>query len=291
MTTINLDVLRVFAAVAELRSFTVAARRLGLDKSHVSRVVRNLEQQMGTPLLVRTTRNVRTTHEGAALYAKAAPALAVLEGALQRTAERVGTPLGEVTLTTTPDLARALVAPHLPTFRERYPGVRVKLVLAREILDMSEHDIDLALRVGTPGPGSHVAKKVGVIDAGFFAAPSYLARCGTPRALTALGEHETLWPAPSRERRVFAAHAPPASLQCDDFGLLAELARAGAGVALLPTYLAARDVALGHLRRVLSEVSLGRSPLYLVAPPGRLPRRVAVLRELLLTSLRDAFGG
>jgi DNA-binding transcriptional LysR family regulator len=126
---------------------------------------------------------------------------------------------------------------------------------------------------------------VGELSAGFFASPAYLERRGAPARLEQLALHEGLWPSPPRGQRAFSPgpSAPAPAVQCADFGFLAEVARSGGGVALLPLFLAARDVATGALVRVLPEFALGGAPLYLVSRPLKpLPPRVAVLRAWLL---------
>jgi DNA-binding transcriptional LysR family regulator len=148
--------------------------------------------------------------------------------------------------------------------------------------------VDLALRVGRPGGGSLVARRLGELEAAFFAAPAYLQRRGTPQKLEQLSAHDGLWPAPPKGQRSFAPgeQQPAAAIECADFGLLAEVAKAGGGIALLPTFLAAREVASGALVRVLPAVALGGAPLYLVSRPLRpLPARVAALRGYLLEAL------
>jgi DNA-binding transcriptional LysR family regulator len=285
MATIDLETLRVFHAVAVTQSFTKAAARLSLDKSSVSRLIRALEDALDTQLLVRSTRSVRLTAEGEALDQRITPALVELEQALAATPDRAAAPSGEVVITTTPDLGRALLAPALPGFRERHPAVRVRVVLGHDVLDLVGDDVDLALRVGHPGGDSLVAKKLGELEAGFFASPGYLVRRGTPMTPADLAGHEGLWPAPPKGQRAFASGAgtPRAQIECDDFGLLAATARAGGGVALLPTFVAAADVAAGALVRVLPGLAFAGAPLYLVSRAARtLPPRVAALRTWLL---------
>jgi DNA-binding transcriptional LysR family regulator len=287
MATASLDALEVFRAVAELQSFTKAAARLGQDKSHVSRTVRALEGDLGAALLVRTTRSVRLTREGEALLHRVAPLLRGLEQAITAVPDAAAAQSGEVTVTTTPDLGRARLAPALVGFRAQFPGIRVHVVLAHEVVDLMAQDVDLALRVGRPGGDSIIARKLTELDAGFFASPAYLERRGAPRRIEQLAEHEGLWPQPHRGQRSFAPNraATPASVTCRDFGFLAELARAGGGIALLPTVLAARDVAAGALCRVLPDVIFGGAPLYLVSRPRPIPPRIEALRGHLLAQL------
>jgi DNA-binding transcriptional LysR family regulator len=283
-----MEALQVFQAVAQARSFTRAGDALGLDKSRVSRVVSALEQSLGRALLVRSTRSVTLTAEGEALFQRIAPLLAGLQEAVSAVPDAAAVPSGEVCITTTPDLGRALLAPALASFRQRYPAVRVRVVLDDGLVDLMGHDVDLALRVGQPGGGSFIARKLGALEAGFFAAPGYLERRGTPTTAEQLAAHDGLWPEVKRGQRSFSPGATPpaAAVQCGDFTMLAELAVLGAGVAVLPTFLAGRFVAQGALVRVLPQVSFADAPLYLVSRPVKpVPPRVRALSDWLKDSL------
>lgn len=285
----NLNHLRVFAAVCEAKSFTGAAQRLGVDKAQVSRTVSALESAMGTTLLLRSTRALRLTPEGEALWARVVPALAELAAAMAAVPAQHELPNGEVVLTTTPDLGRTILAQHMPALRLRHPGVRLQVRLGHEPVDLLREGVDLALRVGRPPSSSLVARKLRELEAGFYASPRYLERRGAPRGLEALAGHECLWPPPKRGRKAFhLRHAPTATpaVTSEDFGFLAAVAGAGGGIAVLPAHLAERDVRLGGLVRVLPEVRLAGAPLYLLSrPPRTLPGRVAAVRGFLLEAL------
>lgn len=292
---VDLNRLRVFVEVARAQGFTRAAGRLGLDKARVSRVVAALEQELGVALLARSTRSVRLTAEGAALLQRVEPALGELVAAVRPMG--AARPAGLVTITATPEVARALLAPALAAFRLRHPEVRVKLVAVEAVADLLREGIDLALRVGRPGAGGLIARRLCDLEAGFFAAPSYLERRGVPQSPADLAAHDGLWPAPRRGQQAFqlgatgagAGPAPPtAAISCGDFDVLAALARAGAGIAVLPTLVAADDLASGRLVRVLPRLALGAARLYLVSRPERpAPARVAALRAFLLEALRS----
>lgn len=284
----DLNQLRVFQQVAQSASFARAAGTLRMDRTRVSRVIAALEASLGTRLLLRTTRRVQLTAEGEALLRQIAGPLHALEHAAAAVPAQRVVLSGEVSLTATADVGRTLVAPLLPQFRARHPAVSVRLVLTDELLG-PDHGVDLALRLGRPGGQSVVARKLRRLEAGFYAAPSYTARRSEPRSTADLAEHERLWPV-VRGKRSFAAGRPPPppTVACNDFGTLAELACAGAGVALLPTFLAARHLARGELVRVLPTVAMRTAPLYLVsAPPAQLAARVMALRTLLLEELGE----
>jgi DNA-binding transcriptional LysR family regulator len=282
----DLNQLRVFQQVAQASSFARAAQALRMDRTRVSRVVSSLEQALGARLLIRTTRNVQLTAEGEALLRQITGPLHALEHAAAAVPAQRVVISGEVALTATADVARTLIAPLLPKFRARHPAVTVRMVLTDEVIGLSG-GVELALRLGRPGGQSVVARKLRRLEAGFFAAPAYLERRIAPRELADLAGHERLWPV-VRGKRSFAAGRPPPppSIACNDFGTLAELACAGGGVALLPTFLAARHLTRGELVRVLPAVALRSAPLYLVsAPPAQLAARVLALRALLIDEL------
>jgi DNA-binding transcriptional LysR family regulator len=283
----NLNHLAVFQAIAQASSFTGAAKVLGMDKAHLSRVLRSLEASLGTVLVTRTTRSVTLTAEGQQLLLQIAEPLRRLEVAAASMPDRPLAPSGEVALATTPDLGRTLLAPLLASFRARFPLVRLRLLLEQDVVGRC----DIALRVGRQKTGSMKVRQVGALEAGFFAAPRYLSARGTPTTLDALQSHEGLWPLSKPGRRSFASERkpPPPAISCDDFVTLAALARAGCGVAVLPVFLARSDVENGSLQRVLPDVAFGGAPLFLVTPPERpLPPRVAVLRDFLVAEVPRA---
>lgn len=282
----QLEAVRIFCAVAEAGSFTAGARRLGIDKSHASRAVKTLEEELGSALFVRTTRSVRLTNEGEALLRRAAPALAELERAVANVPAPAA---GEVSLTTTEDIGRGLLAPALASFRVQWPTIRVRVTLGADVVDLVRERVDLALRVGKPRGDALVARKLTSLELGFYAAPAYLARRGAPASLAALDDHETCWPIPTRETRSFrrGARPPSPTVASSDFGFLAELARLGGGIALLPTFLAARDA--GALVRVLPSASFGAEPLYLVRRAMRpVPPRIEALWAHLVACMGRA---
>ena len=282
----DLNHLQAFVRVVQAGSFTGAARALGVDRTRISRIIGALERDLGVRLFVRTTRTVRVTVEGDALARRVAAPLGELEGAVAAAPAAATIPRGEVTLTTTLEIGRTLVAPLLPRFRARYPAVQVRLELTDQLVTFTR-GIDLALRLGRPGAGSLVARRLRALAAGFFASPAYLAQRGAPAAAAELAAHEVMWPV-VRGVRSFAPPGRPGtpSIACGDFATLAELAIAGAGIALLPTFVAARAVGRGELVRVLPGYALASAPLYLVsAPVAQLPARVRALRDVLAAEL------
>jgi DNA-binding transcriptional LysR family regulator len=289
----NLNHLVVFRAVAEKGSFTAAATALSADKAHVSRVVRALEHTLGVVLVARTTRHVVLTTAGQALLATIRGPLDVLNRAGSILEDRTATPTGTVTVTTTPDLARVMVAPLLPSFRARFPEVSVRLRVGLEVEPLTDPHLDLALRVGQPRGGDVKVRKLGELEAGFYASPRYLSVRGVPKALRELEGHDTAWPHGDKKMSFGGAGAPPApSIACDDFAVILEVTRASGGVGVLPLHLARSHVREGSLVRLLPSIALGGAPLYLVTRRERpLPPRVEALRSHLISNVGALLAG
>ncbi len=282
---IDLKLLRAFVCVHEAGSFSVAAQRLGVPRSTVSRAVAALETATGVLLFHRTTRSVTTTAAGAALHERVAPSLAVLDASVADLPEAVEVPSGTLRLTTSVDLGATLLAEAVARFVARYPHTRVEVHLGRAVVDLARDGFDLALRFA-PGPlrdSSMVARKIGPVVFQLFAAPTYLGRRGAPRSLADLPDHDCV--------AITGTKATPRldpRISCDDKLFVRELLRAGAGIGLLPSYLADADLAAGTLQRVLPRWEQRHGTVYLVQPGRKhVPRRVTAFRELLLEMFRQ----
>lgn len=187
----DLNVLLIFAAVAEAASFSKAGVRLGLPKSTVSRAISNLEETLGVRLVHRTTRSVSLSTAGQALYERTRPSLSLLEEALIDLPERDREPSGRLCITAPVDFGVSLLAEVSKKFLEKFPKVDLEFRLTADVLDLSREGIDVALRIssGKMKDSSLVAQKIGRMRFGIFASREYLAREGTPKTVADLGKH------------------------------------------------------------------------------------------------------
>jgi DNA-binding transcriptional LysR family regulator len=274
----DVDRLRVFVAVAEARSFTAAASRLRMPKSSVSREISRLEADTGVRLLHRTTRQVTPTSAGQALLERVGPLLAGLEQAVTEARQQVE-PAGLLRVTAPVDLGAALLAGIVARFVARYPDVRVEARLTNQVVDLVAEGIDVALRVSTDQlrDSSLTARRLGNLALDLFASPRYLARRGTPRAVEDLAEHDVVaFPGDERARIV-----------ADDMFFVREALRGGAGIGLLPSFLAEEDLESGALVRVLPELSRRTGTVWFVTPhAAHPPRAVVAFRDLLADALK-----
>ena len=286
----RLDAMSAFAAVAELRGFAPAARRLSLSRPAVTRLVAALEARLGTRLLQRTTRSVTLTDAGARYLQRARRILSdVAEAEALAQADR-SEPTGRFVAAAPSVFGRLHVAPVMCTYLERHPAVIGELQLADRTVNLVEEGVDLAVRIGHLADSSLVARRVGHTRRVVVGAPSYLERRGTPRRPGALSGHDliqfsALTPQPEwrftrdgEETRV--ALAPRLVTNSADAAI--GHAERGGGLTMVLAYQVASAVSAGRLRVVLPGFEPPALPIHLVYPTGRLlSAKVKAFSELV----------
>ncbi|MFO0682714.1 MAG: LysR family transcriptional regulator [Sandaracinus sp.] len=292
-----LDDLGVFVHVVELASMSGAARRLGVPKSTVSRAIARLEDGLRVRLFQRTTRSLSATDAGRALYAEVLPHIEALRAAASLVTRQNEAPCGPLRVTAPNDLATILLADVVTRFRQRFPEVTVELIATPRTVDLVAEGVDLAIRAGVLRDSSLVARKVLATDLWLCAAPSYLARRGTPRTVAELATHDAVafrpkngrahWTFESRGDK--ASVEVTASISSDDYAFLTAAAVSGAGIALMPRFTADAELRAGRLVRVLPTYASPGGAVYVVhASSKHVPPKVAAFRDFLVESLRSA---
>lgn len=290
----DLNHIRAFTAVCETRSFTAAAERLGCPRSTVSRAVAALERKLGSTLFRRSTRTVRLTAEGTALYERTAQALRELDGALAFSAAEAQRPAGSVRVSVPPDLASVVLAQPCARLVERYPEVSIEIRANTRVVDLIGEGFDFGIRVssGSLRNSGLAAQKLGDVAFRLYASPAYMARVPEIQSSEQLSGHRWVrFRGPHRfeEPEKAPQHtAHKASIVCDDMWVAREMARAHAGIIALPRFLGEPDVESGRLVRVLPAWHGGGASIFLVRPGGRsLPARARLLREAILQHLLE----
>ncbi len=289
----HLGAVRSLVLAVELGSLSEAGRRLGLTPSAVSKQLTRLEAALGARLLERTTRRVRPTAAGLGLAQRAQPLFEAFEDAGAAVRDLQTEVRGRVRVSAARALGRLCVVPIVGRLLAAHPELDVDVVLDARRLDLIEDGIDLAVREGPMADSSLTARKLGSAAVGLYAAPSYLTRHGRPRTLEDLRRHDLLAVPPSgpasdlgalRGRDGRKLGLVP-RVRVNDLLALGDLAESGAGVAVLPDYVAAPALARRALVRVLARTTLTRIPVHAVYPSRRyLPRRV----QVVLAALADA---
>jgi DNA-binding transcriptional LysR family regulator len=290
-TAPDLQLLVSFVAVAEAESFSKAASKLGVAKGTVSRAIAQLETQLGVELLHRTTHQVALSTAGSALYERTRGHITALHAAVVDLPEREEAPSGLLRMTAPPDFGAIVLPSVVAAFSRRFPSVRFDLRLTGQHVDLVKEGYDLAVRVslGRLKDSTLTVRRIGKSTGAFYAAPSYLARCGKPKQLGDERHRFVLHPA---VQRVLKVKGESVAFLVDDFLLIRDLLRDGVGVGLLPSF-----VARAYLREgLLEEVALaGRHPLagehvMLYPSSGKTPKKVTAFRDFLLEALKSGAG-
>jgi DNA-binding transcriptional LysR family regulator len=193
MNTALLPQLQVFLCVARLRSFSGAARELGVSTSAVSQAVRQLEEQLHIALLTRTTRSVALTDAGRRLVESAGPAIGQAVTALKEVSAQPGETVGRLRLSVPRRAADFVITPVLPGFRARHPRVEVEVVIEDRFVDIVAEGYDAGVRLSEAIERDMV--QVRLTDAFRYVVvgtPGYLARQGTPERPEDLLRHECI---------------------------------------------------------------------------------------------------
>ncbi|MBR0951264.1 LysR family transcriptional regulator [Bradyrhizobium canariense] len=294
----NLNRLAYFAAVVDTGSFTRAAERLGITKAVVSQQVAQLERDLGTSLLVRTTRRVHPTEAGRTFHARCVMILREAEDAFDELAQAAAQPTGTLRITAPNDYGTAVVVAVVTAYAARYPNCRVELTLRDETVDLASGQIDMAIRVGWLVDSSLQARKIGSFRQILVGAPAFTDRIAAARdpddlvtlpfiANMALRE-PLLWQF-SRGDLDRRAVRLQASIAIDTTpGVLAAVL-AGGGLSVLPDFLVADDLAAGRLIHILPQWQLPSGGIHTVYPAARFrPPKVTAFVEMLIAAQRRA---
>jgi DNA-binding transcriptional LysR family regulator len=240
----SLQTLQVFLAVAQKRSFTQAARELGVTPSAVSQAVRQLEAQVGVALLSRTTRSVALTEAGRAVLEGAGPGIAQALAALERATAGAGELAGQLRISV-PQLAVPLILdPVLPRFLTQHRRVQLEVAVDDRLVDVVGEGFDAGIRFSDSVQRDMVrVKLIGPLRFLVAGAPSYLARRGTPRRPEDLLEHDCIGFRSTASGALYAWELEQGrrrwripvrgQLVTNDLALMASLAGAGLGLAYL----------------------------------------------------------
>lgn len=256
----DFDDLHLLTVLAQTRSYTEAARRLGVSKASVSMRLAELERAAGVPLVRRTTRSVALTPAGQQFVDQAAHAFEHIARSFADVRDLADEPRGLVRVSAPVALGRQHVAPTLASFCARHPEVRLELDLSDRLVNLAQEGFDLAIRHAAAPPDTHVAWTLAACPSVLVATSAYLRQHGTPRHPSELAQHACLLYLRGSGRTWTFGHAredrPVAvtvdgPLKANNSEVLREAALGGLGLALLPAFSAAGYLGPRRLVHVL----------------------------------------
>jgi DNA-binding transcriptional LysR family regulator len=279
----------IFAAVVEHRSFSAAARAIGLSKATVSKAVTRLEAHLGASLFHRTSRSLTLTETGRTLAPRARRILDEAVCAEEEASDAASAPKGLVRLAAPMTFGLQRVAPAIADFLAQHPGITIDLCLDDRKIDLVEQGIDVALRIAQLPDSSLRARRLIPIHAHTVAGPAYFAAHGRPTHPAQLAEHRCIWYANNETWRFTGPGGeqvsvrPEGPLRSSSGEAMLPALRAGLGITVLPDFIVGADLAEGTLEAILADWTPPPIALHLVTPPNPLrPARVEALIRFLV---------
>lgn len=279
--------LEEFVAVAEAESFTRAARRLGVSTSQVSREIARLEERTRTPLLHRTTRQVRLTDAGRAFLERCRHLIEARELAFSELADRRSGVNGHIRLTCATTYGERFVVPIVNAFARAHPRISVEIDLTNRLVDLTADGVDVGVRLGRVGDPRLVAKQWSTRAQFLCASPDYLGQQGAPQSISDLDQHNCLLGSSEdwkfRHAQEDIHYKPRSRWRCNSGNALRDAALQGLGICQLPDYYVAKDLDAGRLVEILRPNRPSIEKIWIVTPQyGERLTRVQTLVDFLL---------
>jgi DNA-binding transcriptional LysR family regulator len=292
----KIEKIQIFMAVAEDSAFASAARKLNLSPSVVTRVVAELEAELGVQLFVRTTRKVALTAAGAKFAEKAAKVITQLKDAEDFIRAEQNSLSGELRVNAPLSFGIHYLATAVSRFRALYADVSLKLSLTDTFIDIVSADYDMALRIsGAPKDKSTIWRKICPVPRVLVASPNYLERRGRPEDPRQLADHNCLgysnlasgveWTFTSSTKTKQTV-SPAFCFECGNGEVLADLASLGEGITLLPHFIVEKHLTEGKLKTILVDWQSPEIWLTAYYPPyDVLPAKVKAFTSFIEDSI------
>ncbi|MDA9865366.1 LysR family transcriptional regulator [bacterium] len=281
------DKLRIFHAVADAGSLTHAGDVLHLSQSAVSRQIRALEEALNTTLFHRHARGLILTEQGELLFDAASAMTRRLDTAEARIRDSEEEVFGNLRVTTTTAFGSLWLAPRLSQLYDKYPDLKIDLMLEERVLDLPMREADVAIRMKEPSQADLIRRKLMSVRMRLYAIPEYLEKNGLPETMEDLATHRLICQNVTATQVSAGAQLVQELLTYDIqntltvnnyFGVL-QAVQAGLGIGVLPDYLI-ED--FPHIQRVLPDVESNDVPVFLAFPEElRQSRRISAFRDFV----------
>lgn len=285
------DKLRIFHAVADAGSLTHAGDTLHLSQSAVSRQIRSLEESLNTTLFRRHARGLLLTEQGELLFEATRTMTKRLEATAARIRDSEDEVFGELRVTTTTGFGTLWLAPRLPRLFDRYPNLKIDLMLEERILDLPMREADVAIRLKEPSQADLIRRRLMEVHIRLYASRGYIERHGMPAAIPDLAAHRLISQSPTSPQvragadfvQPLLAVAPTSSLTVNNyFGILQGVIQ-GIGIGSLPDYLTGD---FPDLMNVLPAEKSAPIPIYLAyVEELRHSKRVNAFRDFVVEEI------
>lgn len=283
-----------FVAVVETGSCSLAADKLNVTKSAISKRISQMEDELGIRLLNRTTRKLSLTEAGERYYELVSQSLSLAQQGVDAVTELQGEPQGKLKVTAPMSFGIRHIAPLLAEFLQHYPKVEVEMQMEDQMVDMVNEGYDLAIRIGHLPSSNLIARRLTPARTLLCASPEYIRRCGEPGKPSDLVHHNCIAYSYFRggsEWRFMQNNSefkalPRGNLVLNNSEAIRRAVLDGLGIGQLPTFIASQDIVNGHLQQVMREYTLPEHNIYAVYPARKhLPLKVRVFIEFITEKL------
>lgn len=283
----NWEAMEAFVEVVRQGSFSAAANQLGVSASHISRLVSQLETDLGTTLLFRTTRRIRLSESGELYYQHCRDLPEALSSAEEVISSLNQAPVGSFKMTCATTFGERYIAPLMNDFLSTHPQIELDFHLTNRPVDLIEEGYDLAIRMGSMKDSSHLSRRLCNRVEYLCASREYVDQHGMPHTLAELNKHQCL--TGSKNHWQFQQNGQRKELKItsqyrSNSGLaLLDAVKKGLGIAQLPDYYVNDDLASGRLIALLPQYQYPYSGVWLVYPKVRQasPKLTAVCDYLI----------
>ena len=281
------DKLRIFHAVADAGSLTAAGDTLHLSQSAVSRQIRALEESFNTTLFHRHARGLILTEQGELLFDATRAMSRRLDAASARIRDSEEEVFGELRVTATTGFGTLWLAPRLTKLYDRYPQLKIDLMLDERVLDLPMREADVAIRMKEPSQADLIRRRLMSVHMRLYATPKYLAERGTPRKCEELNGHRLICQNTTSAQvsagamlvQELLTYDLPSMLTVNNYFGVLQATVNDLGIGMLPHYVI-HD--FPHLVRVLPEVESSEVPVFLAYPEElRHSKRISAFRDFV----------
>lgn len=281
------DKLRIFHAVADAGSLTHAGDVLHLSQSAVSRQIRALEESLNTTLFHRHARGLILTEQGELLFDATSAMTRRLDTAEARIRDSEEEVFGELRVTTTTGFGSLWLAPRLPALYDKFPELKIDLMLEERVLDLPMREADVAIRMKEPSQADLIRRKLMTVHMRLYAVPEYLDKHGAPETIEDISNHRlicqnvttTQVSAGAQLVRELQTYDIKSMLTVNNYFGVLQAVKAGLGIGVLPDYVI-ED--FPDVQRVLPDIESNEVPVFLAFPEElRQSRRIAAFRDFV----------
>jgi DNA-binding transcriptional LysR family regulator len=286
----KIECLMLFVEIAQQLSFTKAAQNLAISKGYLSDQIKKLETELGCPLLVRTTRSVRLTHEGEKILEQGKIIKATMLDLERNVYQEHNDIAGEISITSPKMFTERYLLDMCHDFKIQHPEVSFKIESSYTNHDLNQDDFDLAFRATYTPPSNMVAKALFSYHRCLCASPDYVAKNGMPMSLDALKLHACLTEVESQNWSFKSGHITAKGwLIINDYQLLKQQALAGRGIIRVANYYVDKELKEGRLIKVLENEVIDGPRIFLlypqlIYPSAKVTAFIQFVQDRLMTS-------